>query len=67
MGAIQDEIETALKKDGLKPHHREGTLDSGWMLLDFGDVIIHIFSPEEREFYQFDDLWSHAVQVVRIQ
>ncbi len=67
MGAIQDEIEDALKQDGLKPNHREGTLDSGWLLLDFGEVIVHIFSQEEREFYQFDELWSQAVLVVRIQ
>ena len=51
----------------MQPSHREGTPDSGWMLLDFGDVIVHIFSADEREFYQFDDLWSQAVLVVRIQ
>ncbi len=67
MGAIQEEIESALKQADLKPNHREGTLDSGWILLDFGDVIVHIFSPTEREFYQFDELWSQAVLVVRIQ
>lgn len=67
LGAIQDEIESALKQAGLKPNHREGTVDSGWLLLDFGDVIVHIFSETEREFYQFDDLWSQAVLVVRIQ
>ena len=67
MGAIQDEIESALKQADLKPNHREGTLDSGWILLDFGDIIVHIFSPTEREFYQFDELWSQAVTVVRIQ
>lgn len=67
MGAIQDEIESALKQAGLKPNHREGTVGSGWLLLDFGDVIVHIFSTDEREFYQFDDLWSQAVLVVRIQ
>jgi ribosome-associated protein len=67
IGAIQDEVEGALKLEGLKPSHREGTIDSGWLLLDFGDVIVHIFSAEEREFYQFDDLWSQAIPVVRIQ
>ncbi len=67
LGAIQEEIESALKQAGMQPSHREGTLDSGWLLLDFGDVIVHIFSADEREFYQFDDLWSQAVLVVRIQ
>jgi len=49
------------------PHHREGTVDSGWLLLDFGDVIVHIFALLEREYYQLEKLWSQALPVVRIQ
>lgn len=67
IGAILDSIEQALKQEGLRPHHREGDLDSGWLLLDFGDVIVHIFSPAEREYYRLDELWSQAIPVVRIQ
>jgi ribosome-associated protein len=37
------------------------------MLLDFGDIIVHIFAPTERTFYRLDELWSQAVPVVRIQ
>ena len=65
--AIYEEIEHALKKEGVKPHHREGTLDSGWLLLDYGDVIVHIFSAEEREYYRLDKLWDEAETVLRIQ
>jgi len=65
--AIYDEIEHALKREGILPHHYEGTIDSGWLLLDFGDVIVHIFALFEREYYQLDELWSHASTVVRIQ
>ena len=65
--AIYDEVEHALKKVGMLPHHAEGTVDSGWLLLDFGDVIVHIFGPLQREYYQLDRLWSHAVPLVRIQ
>jgi len=65
--AIYDEIAHALKKAEIRLHHREGTSDSGWLLLDFGDVIVHIFAPEEREFYQLGKLWGEAVPVVRIQ
>ena len=65
--AIYDEIAHALKKAEIPLHHREGTSDSGWLLLDFGDVIVHIFAPEEREFYQLGKLWGEAVPVVRIQ
>ena len=65
--AIQEEVEQALKKAGVLPHHREGTLDSGWLLLDFGSIIVHIFAPFEREYYQLDELWREAVPVIRIQ
>ena len=65
--AIYEEIEHALKKEGVKPHHREGTLDSGWLLLDYGDVIVHIFSAEQREYYRLDKLWDEAETVLRIQ
>ena len=64
---IYDEVEHVLKKEDITPHHREGTLDSGWLLLDFGDVIVHIFAPLEREYYKLDELWSEAIPVVRIQ
>ena len=64
---IHDEVAHVLKKEGILPHHREGTVDSGWLLLDFGDVIVHIFAPFERDYYQLDRLWSQAVLVVRIQ
>ncbi|MBN1644124.1 MAG: ribosome silencing factor [Dehalococcoidales bacterium] len=65
--AIGDEIEQTLKKDGVRPIHQEGTSGSGWLLYDYGDVLIHIFSPAEREYYQLDELWNQATQVVRIQ
>ncbi len=65
--AIYEEIEHVLKKAGVLPNYREGTADSGWMLLDYGDVIIHIFAPFEREFYQLDELWKAATPVLRIQ
>ena len=65
--AIYEEVEHALKKEGILPHHREGALDSGWLLLDFGDVIVHIFAPFEREYYQLDELWNKAIPLVRIQ
>ncbi len=65
--AILDEIEHTLKKGGISPLHSEGTIDSGWAVLDFGDVIVHIFAPLEREYYQLDKLWGRATPVVRIQ
>ena len=65
--AICEEVAKVLKEDGVLPLHVEGTADSGWILLDFGEVVVHIFSPREREFYQLDELWRKAKPVVRIQ
>ncbi len=64
---IYEETEHILKREGILPHHHEGAVDSGWLLLDFGDVIVHIFAPSEREYYQLDKLWSRASTVVRVQ
>ena len=65
--ALRDDMVKRLKASGVSISHAEGRPDSGWLLLDFGDVIIHIFGPEQREFYQLEELWSRAPQVVRIQ
>ena len=64
---IYDEVGHVLKKEGILPHHHEGSVDSGWLLLDFGDVIVHIFAQLEREYYQLDRLWNQASTVLRIQ
>jgi len=65
--AICEEVEHSLKKEGAHPIHHEGTAESGWLLLDYGDVIVHIFSTSEREFYQLDRLWEQADLVLQIQ
>ena len=67
VSAIYEDIGQVLKKDGILPHHREGTVESGWLLIDFGDVVVHLFTTAEREHYQLDELWGQAKTVVRIQ
>jgi ribosome-associated protein len=67
ISTISDEIEKALKKAGVLPHHREGGTDSGWLLLDYTDVIVHIFGSVERDYYKLDELWQGAKTVLRIQ
>ena len=61
-GAIVDE----LRDDGIRPLGVEGRQSSRWVLLDFGSVIVHVFAPEEREFYGLERLWGKAAQVVRV-
>ncbi|HYT29047.1 MAG TPA: ribosome silencing factor [Ktedonobacteraceae bacterium] len=65
--AIADAIDEELGKQGARVLHREGVAESGWLLLDFGDVIIHIFGPKEREYYRLERLWSEAKTVVYLQ
>lgn len=67
INAIADAVEKDLKSGGAGPVHREGSSDSGWALLDYGDVIIHIFGEEEREFYNLDGFWRNAKTVLNIQ
>ena len=64
LNAIDEEIDNAEK---IRPMGKEGTAESGWVLLDYGDVIVHIFGPSERSFYDLESLWATAVPVVRIQ
>ena len=64
--ALEEDITRAMKEAGASRFHREGTSGSGWILLDFSDIIVHIFGPEEREFYGLERLWGQAQQVVRI-
>ena len=61
-GAILDE----LRDDGIRPLGVEGKASSRWVLLDYGSVIVHVFAPEEREYYGLERLWGKAAQVVRV-
>ena len=56
-GAIEDTVETKL---GRLPLRTEGQSEGSWVLMDYGDVIVHIFMPKEREFYGLEAFWGHA-------
>jgi ribosome-associated protein len=64
---LRDLSDKLVEELGRKPLHTEGQADSGWVLLDYGDVILHIFSPAQRAFYDLEELWSAATPVVRMQ
>ncbi len=58
--AIVDNIEDELAQEGLYPLHKEGYDQGSWVLLDYGDVVAHIFLEEERDFYNLEQLWADA-------
>lgn len=58
--AIADNIEDKLAEAGVYPTHKEGYADARWVLLDYGDVVAHVFLEEERDFYNLEQLWADA-------
>ena len=57
VGAIVDAVEDALREAGAKPIRREGQRDGRWVLLDYGDIVVHVQHEEERQFYALERLW----------
>lgn len=58
--AIADNIKDKLAEAGVHPTHKEGYADARWVLLDYGDVVAHVFLEEERDFYNLEQLWADA-------
>jgi ribosome-associated protein len=60
LATIAEEVERALRPEGIKPVRREGESGARWLLLDFVDFVVHVFQGEEREFYRLENLWRDA-------
>jgi ribosome-associated protein len=60
VGAIAENVTKALKENGVKSIHVEGLPNCDWVLIDSGDVIVHVFRPEVREFYNLERLWTQS-------
>ena len=56
--AIRDAVHRGLKDDGLLPNRAEGEREARWILLDYLDCVVHIFTPEAREYYRLEQLWG---------
>ena len=67
LDAIADGIVSSLRDEKTRPIGREGTPASHWVLLDFGSVIVHIFTPPEREYYGLEKHWAEAKTILRVQ
>ena len=66
MKALAEEVIHSLKQENILPLHQEGTAESGWLLLDYGDVVLHLFAPAERALYGLEELWGNAKMVLRV-
>lgn len=58
VSALADEIEDKMAKEGYELENTEGKNSSRWILLDFGDIIVHVFHKDEREYYNLERLWT---------
>lgn len=65
--SLADSVLNTVKKiDGTKPRI-EGRAEAGWILIDLGDVIIHLFSPDQRDFYRLEELWSNGKVLLKLK
>ncbi|MBI4218882.1 MAG: ribosome silencing factor [Chloroflexi bacterium] len=65
--SLAEDVSLALKERGTRLHHREGTGQGGWILLDFPGLVVHLFTRQVRERYGLERLWSRATEIVRVQ
>ncbi len=63
LGTVADEIVARLKTQGRVPERREGEARTGWLLLDYGEIVVHVFMSEQRAFYSLERLWADAPAV----
>lgn len=63
--AMSDSVEEALGRAGYEPKQIEGYQSAGWILLDYKDIIIHVFSSEDREFYDLERVWRDGKEITK--
>ena len=67
LDAIADGIIEGMRAEKIRPIGREGTASSHWVLVDFGAIVVHVFTPPERDYYSLEKHWSEAKTVLRVQ
>ena len=63
LNAMQDAVDEAFYKNGIQAKQTEGTMNSTWILMDYNDVIVHLFSKEDRQFYNLERLWKDGTVI----
>jgi len=61
--AIFDEVYAGMKKEGISPRSSDGVTEGSWIIADYLDVVLHVFTPEARGFYRLEDLWGDVPEV----
>ena len=67
LNALREAIVTRMNEQGVRTRRAEGMAETGWVLLDYGDVIVHLFTEEQRSFYRLEEVWSEAQKLLVIQ
>ncbi|MEB2334873.1 MAG: ribosome silencing factor [Anaerolineaceae bacterium] len=67
LDALAKSVLEATKKDYKKKSRVEGKSQEGWLVMDFGDVVVHLFSPDQREHYDLEELWSDGKVLLKVQ
>jgi ribosome-associated protein len=65
--AITRTVTERMAEAGIRPQRTEGAASGGWIVLDFGEVLVHVFSVDQRDFYRLEDLWAEAPTLLAIQ
>ncbi len=67
LNALADSVSEFVHANYQYPVHTEGKPSEGWILVDVGEIIVHIFSPDQRSYYKLEDLWSHGKTLLHLQ
>jgi len=67
LDALADAVLDAMREQYKKKGRKEGEARDGWLVVDYGDVVVHLFSPDQRAYYQLEELWSEGRILLRLQ
>jgi len=67
LDALADTVLESMRMQHKKKGRKEGEARDGWLVVDYGDVVVHLFSPDQRTYYQLEDLWSEGKVLLRVQ
>jgi ribosome-associated protein len=67
LDALAKGVQESMREKYKRKGRIEGGSNDGWLVVDFGDVVVHLFSPDQREYYRLEDLWQDGKTLVRVQ